>query len=162
VRTFCGQEGRGEFFKCGRPHFLAQKTLYFSKFTVCPHGQGGEAGFEAVGTFCGQGGGGQFIAILCGCLLWTAPYCKIYHGEAKYFKGVKRVFVNFRPPWLPLASGLVCSFTYNFATLCHWRFSTCQVKRYMFSSVSAKTPNYYGQYNYICLVITINELSYAA
>jgi len=26
VRTFCGQEGEGCFFRCGHPHFLAQKS----------------------------------------------------------------------------------------------------------------------------------------
>jgi len=31
-------------------------------------------GVEPVRTFFGQGGGGQFFAILCGRLLWTAPY----------------------------------------------------------------------------------------
>jgi len=39
VRTFFGQGVRG--FRWGRPHFLAQKTPEFSKFMVCPHGQGG-------------------------------------------------------------------------------------------------------------------------
>jgi len=34
---------------------------------VCPHGQ--EAG--GLGQ-CGQGGGSQYFAILCGRLLWTA------------------------------------------------------------------------------------------
>jgi len=28
------------FIKCGRPHFLAQKTSNFSELMVCPHGQG--------------------------------------------------------------------------------------------------------------------------
>jgi len=28
-----------------------------------------------VWTFCGQGAGGQFFAILCGRPLWTAPSC---------------------------------------------------------------------------------------
>jgi len=28
----CGQGGEGVFFRCGRPHFLSQKTLDFSKF----------------------------------------------------------------------------------------------------------------------------------
>jgi len=37
VRTFCGQGGG--FFRCGRLHFLVQKTSDFSKFMVCPHGQ---------------------------------------------------------------------------------------------------------------------------
>jgi len=34
-----------------------------------PHGQ---VGVETVWTFCGQGGWGQFFAILCGHSLWTA------------------------------------------------------------------------------------------
>jgi len=41
VRTFCGQRVR-RFFRCGRPHFLVQKTSNFSKFMSCPHGQGRE------------------------------------------------------------------------------------------------------------------------
>jgi len=53
-----GKEG---FFSCGHPHFLAKKTSDFSKSTVYPHRQGGE---------------GQFFAILCGRLLWTAPIDK--------------------------------------------------------------------------------------
>jgi len=40
-RGVCPVRTRGEgFFRCGRPHFLVQKTLDFSKFMVCPHGQG--------------------------------------------------------------------------------------------------------------------------
>jgi len=34
-------------------------------------------GVEPVRTFFGQEGGGQFFAILCGRLLWTAPYLSI-------------------------------------------------------------------------------------
>jgi len=34
---------------------------------------GGE-GVNSVRTFCGQGERGQFFAILCRRLLWTAPY----------------------------------------------------------------------------------------
>jgi len=49
---------------------LGAKTSDFSKFMVCPHGQGG---IETVRTFCGQGGGDQFFVILYGRLLWTAP-----------------------------------------------------------------------------------------
>jgi len=41
------------------------KTFDFSKFMVCPHGQGGEGGrkrgVEPVQTFCGQGGRGGSI-----------------------------------------------------------------------------------------------------
>jgi len=28
-----------KFFRCGRPHFLVQKTSDLLKFMVCPHGQ---------------------------------------------------------------------------------------------------------------------------
>jgi len=68
---FCGQ-GERRFFRCGRPHFFAQKTLDFSKFMVRPHGRGEDV--EPVRTFYGEWRRGQFFAILCGPLLWTAPY----------------------------------------------------------------------------------------
>jgi len=68
VRTFCGQGWRG-FFRCGRPHFLVQKTSDFSKFMVYPHGQGR---LSQCGHFAVKGG--QFFANLCGHVLWTAPY----------------------------------------------------------------------------------------
>jgi len=57
------------FFRCGRPHFLAQKTSNFLKFMVYLHGQGG---FSHCGHFSDKEEGGQFFAILCGPLLWTA------------------------------------------------------------------------------------------
>jgi len=38
---FVVQCGQGEFFRCGRPRFLEQKTSLFSKYVVCPHGQEG-------------------------------------------------------------------------------------------------------------------------
>jgi len=47
---------------------LVQKTSDFSKFIVCPHGQRGLSHCRQ-----GEGGGGQFFAILCWRLLWTAP-----------------------------------------------------------------------------------------
>jgi len=52
-------------FKYGRPHFLVQKTSDFSKLSKCGH--------------LADKGGGQFFAILCGRLLWTAPN----HGTAQ-------------------------------------------------------------------------------
>jgi len=52
-------------------HFLIQKTSHFSKFMMCPHGQGGRR-FEPVRNR----GRGPLFAILCGRLLWTAPYLK--------------------------------------------------------------------------------------
>jgi len=70
VRTFCGQRA---FFRCGRPHFLVQKTSDFSKFMMCPHGQG-ERGVKPERTLCGQGGEAvNFFALLCGRPLWTVP-----------------------------------------------------------------------------------------
>jgi len=60
---FC-DKGEG-LFRCGRPHRLVQKTSEFSIFMMCSHRQG---------TFCEQGGRSQFFTILCGRLLWTAPY----------------------------------------------------------------------------------------
>jgi len=52
---------------------LCAKIVGFFEIYDCPHGQG--EGVEPVRTFCGQWGeGGQFFAILCGRLLWTAPY----------------------------------------------------------------------------------------
>jgi len=39
--------------------FMVQKTSDFSKFMVCPHGQGGK-GVEPMQTFYGQGGGVNF------------------------------------------------------------------------------------------------------
>jgi len=67
----CEQGGMG-VFRCGRPHFLVQKSsVFFSKFMVCPHGQRGL-------SQCGQGRGCQFFAILYGRLLWTAPYMMIW------------------------------------------------------------------------------------
>jgi len=43
------------------------KTSDFSKFLVCSHGHG------AVQPVRTRREGDQFIAILCGCLLWAAP-----------------------------------------------------------------------------------------
>jgi len=48
---------------------------------VCPHEQGRF-------SQCGQGGKGQFFAILCGRLLWTASYgsqLKKKEDESQYF-----------------------------------------------------------------------------
>jgi len=47
-----------------------RKKTDFSKFMVCPHGQGG---LSQCGRFADKEGWGQFFAILCGRLLWTAP-----------------------------------------------------------------------------------------
>jgi len=50
-------------------------TSDFSKYMVCPHGQGG--GVEPVRTFCGEGKRGSIFAILCGRPLWMAPNINI-------------------------------------------------------------------------------------
>jgi len=55
---------RRGFFRCGRPHFLKQKTSIFLKFMVCPHGQRGRW-VELVRT---REEGANFFAILCGVL----------------------------------------------------------------------------------------------
>jgi len=79
-------KGEGEIFSCRRPHFLVHNTSHFSKFMVCPHGQGVGV-VEPVGTFCEQGRLGQFFTIMCGRLLWTAPYqsCSVRIDNALCF-----------------------------------------------------------------------------
>jgi len=54
------------FFRFRRPQVLIQ-SLDFSKFMVCPYGQGGGGWASA------DKGRGQVFVILCGRLLWTAP-----------------------------------------------------------------------------------------
>jgi len=48
---------------------------------VCLHGQGE---VEPVRTFCGPGRV-NFLAILCGRLLWTAPYREVSSWLALHF-----------------------------------------------------------------------------
>jgi len=55
VRTFCGLGG---FFKCGRPHFSAQKTSNFLKFMVCTHDKG--EGLSQCGHFSDKREGVNF------------------------------------------------------------------------------------------------------
>jgi len=59
---------RGEwgFFRRGRLHFLEQKTLDFSKFLVCPHGQGGF-------SQCGQGKRGGNFSRFCANVFYGRP-----------------------------------------------------------------------------------------
>jgi len=63
--VFCANifriKGEG-FFRCGRLHFLVQKTSDFFK----PSERTRERRVEPVWTFCGQVRRGQFFAILCG------------------------------------------------------------------------------------------------
>jgi len=49
-------------FRCGRPHFLVQKTSDFSKFMLCPHGQGRDSASADVAD---NRGGGQFFLRFC-------------------------------------------------------------------------------------------------
>ena len=51
--------------------------LPFVSSLLCPH----EQGVDTVRTLYRQEGGGQFILIFCGCLLWTAPYEIIYTAK---------------------------------------------------------------------------------
>jgi len=53
-------KGGGGFFRCGRPHFLAQKTSDFSKFMMCPHGQEGRGGLRQCGHFADKEVGVNF------------------------------------------------------------------------------------------------------
>jgi len=80
VRAFFEQGGA--FFRCGCPHFLAQKTSDILKFMMCLHGQGGKGGLSYCGPIANKEGGDQFFTILCRRLLWTTPnmiihFCKI-------------------------------------------------------------------------------------
>jgi len=47
------------------------KTSDFSKFILCPHGQGG---WSQCGHFADKGKEGQCFVISCGCVLCIAPY----------------------------------------------------------------------------------------
>jgi len=47
------------YFRCRCPHFLVQKTLEFSKFMVCGHGQEGR-GLSHCGHFADKGEGSIF------------------------------------------------------------------------------------------------------
>jgi len=70
LRTLCGQEGLVLQMQMSAP--FGVKNWNFSKFTVCPHGQG----VEPVRSFCGQWGGVNNFSRFCAdvFLLWTAPY----------------------------------------------------------------------------------------
>jgi len=59
-----GLSSAEEFNRCGRPLFLVQKILDFSKFMVGLHGQGVE-GIEPVRTFLGQEGRGVNFSRFC-------------------------------------------------------------------------------------------------
>jgi len=44
-----------------------------------------DKGVEPVRTFAEKGGGGQFFAILCWRLLWTAPYASLLNKPDEVF-----------------------------------------------------------------------------
>jgi len=60
VRTIC-EQGE-EVIQMWTPHFLAQKNSNFSKFMVCPHGQGRERELSQCGHFADKES--QFFAVL--------------------------------------------------------------------------------------------------
>jgi len=69
-----GGGGRG-VFRGGGPFFLAKNFGFFKFLGVwCVRTDKGKGGVEPVRTFCGEEGRVQFFAILCGRILWTAPY----------------------------------------------------------------------------------------
>jgi len=87
VRTFCGQ---GEFFRCARPQILAQKTLDFSKFMVCPHVQEVDE-VEPMRIFCRQDGEGVNFPRFCADVLDGPLLCFDYFTKveiAKFFTAI--------------------------------------------------------------------------
>jgi len=77
----CGHfadKGGGKVLQMRTSARFGTKTSDFSKFMVCPHGQGG---LSQCGHFSDKRGGGQFFEILCVRLLWTAPY-SVYKKNA--------------------------------------------------------------------------------
>jgi len=52
-------------------HFSVQRTSEFLKFIVCPHGQEGGVSANILWTRAEEV---NFVAILYGRLLWTAPF----------------------------------------------------------------------------------------
>jgi len=67
------------FFRCGHPHFFAQKTSDFSKFMVCQNGQGGKGLLSQCKHFVDKGEGVNFSRF-CADVLPTSsqnnfPFC---------------------------------------------------------------------------------------
>jgi len=63
---------RGWFFGYGRPHLLVQKNFGFIEIYGVPTRARGRR-LSQFGHFADKGEWGQFFAILCGRLLWSAP-----------------------------------------------------------------------------------------
>jgi len=74
--------------------FGTKNFVFFEIYDVSAQIRG-ERAVEPVRTFCGQGEGDQFLAILCGRLLWTA-----LTQTRRYFCAYKFLFI--------------CSFVYLF------------------------------------------------
>jgi len=66
--------------------FFGAKTFgFFEVYGVSARTRG----VGPVRGFCGQGGRGQFFTILCGRLLWTAPYkavTKLKICDSRFFE----------------------------------------------------------------------------
>jgi len=73
MRTFCGQGRRGSSVTDVRT-FGAKNFEFFEIYVWCVRMDKAGGRVESVRTFFGQGGGGQFFAILYGRPLWTNPY----------------------------------------------------------------------------------------
>jgi len=71
MRTLCGQ-GEGVLQMRTSEIYGAKTPGFFGSYGLSA--QTREEGVEPVRTFFGQGGSGQFFAILCGRPLWMAPY----------------------------------------------------------------------------------------
>jgi len=71
VRTYFGQGGRGVSSNADvRTFWRIQLQIFQNLWCVRTE----KGGVEPVQTFFGKAGRGQFFAILCGLLLWTALY----------------------------------------------------------------------------------------
>jgi len=106
VRTFFGQ---GEVFKCGRPHFLAQKTKDFSKFMVCPHEQGGRVNFPIFRDFVRK----PFMEapypnLISNMIFSTLDICHSHKFYTRFYKTVE-IRIKTSSFGSILSSGVECS-----------------------------------------------------
>jgi len=66
--------GQGGFLKCGRPlEFFESYGVSTKLWLQMQLWQRKEGSWASTDIFRRRGDGGQFFAILCGCLLWMAP-----------------------------------------------------------------------------------------
>jgi len=107
VRAFCGQKG---FFRCGRPHFLVQKTSDFSKIMACPHGHG--EGGSIFRDFVRTSFMNSLVTKFCGVEYWLVPYSfirpmRVVYGRISFLLLTERQQVSFGvPPFLMTALAL--------------------------------------------------------